>query len=215
LRETAPDLIERDQRLVVRLLDGEEAAFQELFDGHFPSLYRFALRRVAGDHGMAEDAVQSTLLRAVEKLETYRGEAPLLSWLYTICRREAYALLRRGGRGHESTLAEDSPEVRAVIDSLPASLASGPEAKLLDRDLKRLVEATLDALPPHYGDALDWKYLEGASVREIADRLGIGPKAAESLLTRARGAFRQVFSAMAGACAEIYLTQGRERGGAR
>jgi DNA-directed RNA polymerase specialized sigma24 family protein len=52
----------------------------------------------------------------------------------------------------------------------------------------------LDQLPTRYGDALEWKYGEGLSVKEIATRLGVGPKAAESLLTRARQAFRDAFA---------------------
>jgi DNA-directed RNA polymerase specialized sigma24 family protein len=55
----------------------------------------------------------------------------------------------------------------------------------------------LDHLSPHYGEegqALEWKYLDGLSVKEIAARLRLAPKAAESLLTRARRAFRDGFS---------------------
>jgi DNA-directed RNA polymerase specialized sigma24 family protein len=54
---------------------------------------------------------------------------------------------------------------------------------------------TLDALPRRYGDALEWKYVLGLTVEEIAGRLGLGPKAAASLLTRARQAFRDGFVA--------------------
>jgi DNA-directed RNA polymerase specialized sigma24 family protein len=59
-----------------------------------------------------------------------------------------------------------------------------------------LVRLTLDQLPARYGDALEWKYVEGLSVKEIAVRLGVGPKAAESLLTRARQAFRDAFATL-------------------
>jgi len=55
----------------------------------------------------------------------------------------------------------------------------------------------LDYLPAHYGSALEWKYLDDLSVREIAARLGMGEKAAESLLTRARRAFRDAFTSVA------------------
>ena len=48
----------------------------------------------------------------------------------------------------------------------------------------------MDVLPTRYGDVLEWKYIDGLPVQEIARRLAIGPKAAESLLTRAREAFR-------------------------
>ncbi len=55
---------------------------------------------------------------------------------------------------------------------------------------------TLDYLPRRYGDALEWKYIEGISVAEIGARLKIAPKAAESLLTRARSAFRDGFHSL-------------------
>ena len=57
---------------------------------------------------------------------------------------------------------------------------------------------TLDHLPGSYGDVLEWKYLQEMSVAEIAARLGVGYKAAESILTRARVAFREGFSLVAG-----------------
>ena len=60
------------------------------------------------------------------------------------------------------------------------------------------MQVTLDSLPLHYGDALEWKYLDGLSVVEIAARLGVSTKAAESRLTRAREAFRDGFSALGG-----------------
>jgi DNA-directed RNA polymerase specialized sigma24 family protein len=53
-----------------------------------------------------------------------------------------------------------------------------------------LVHAALDLLPPHYARALEWKYVDRLPVAEIAARLRLGAKAAESLLTRARRAFR-------------------------
>ena len=60
------------------------------------------------------------------------------------------------------------------------------------------MQLTLDHLPGRYGDVLEWKYMQELSVDEIADRLGVGYKAAESLLTRARAAFRDGFSFVAG-----------------
>jgi RNA polymerase sigma-70 factor (ECF subfamily) len=81
-----------------------------------------------------------------------------------------------------------------------ASLAStDPESEAGRRELSRLVQLTLDHLPGRYGQVLEWKYIQGLSVDEIAQRLGVGYKAAESLLTRARGAFRDAFALVAGA----------------
>ena len=78
--------------------------------------------------------------------------------------------------------------------------------------LHRVVEATLDALPGHYGEVLEWKYLDGHSVQEIASRLELGPKAAESLLTRAREAFRDAIEDLAGASDELTGPLGRSPG---
>ena len=56
--------------------------------------------------------------------------------------------------------------------------------------------ATASRMARHYGDILEWKYVDGLSVADIAARLGVGPKAAESLLTRARNAFREAILSM-------------------
>ncbi len=94
-------------------------------------------------------------------------------------------------------LPEDLADVRAAMESLAAA-GGGPEQSLRRKELMRLVRVALDHLPPHYGDALEWKYLDGLSVTEIGGRLEIGTKAAESMLTRARDAFRDAFAALCG-----------------
>jgi len=179
------------------MLAAEEAAFDQFFEDHFSRLYRFALPRVGQNADVAEEVVQVTLWKAVSKLRTYRGEAALFTWLCTICRREIAAHFERSGQRFEQVaLIEDSPEVRAALDSLAATLGDDPESRLSRKEIARLVQVTLDALPRAYGDALEWKYVQGLSVKEIAARLGLGLKAAESLLTRARQAFRDGFAAV-------------------
>ncbi|MEM7051650.1 MAG: sigma-70 family RNA polymerase sigma factor [Acidobacteriota bacterium] len=182
-----------DKILVQRMLAGQDPAFEEFFGHYFPSLYRFALTRLGGDADLAEEIVQASLCRAISKLVTYRGEAPLFSWLCTFCRREISATAPR--RRAAYPLIEDLPEVRAALESLIAAEGDGPEARLEAREVARFVQAVLDRLPRRYGQVLTWKYMQDRSVREIAARLGVGPKAAESLLTRARRAFRDSLNA--------------------
>ena len=184
-----------DRELVGRMLAGEEDAFDQFFRGHFSRLYRFALPRLDRDADAAEEVVQVTLCKAVSGLKSYRGESALFTWLCTICRREIAAHHARRGRRSESVgLIEDSPDVRAALDSLAAILGQDPESQLRREEVARLVQVTLDVLPRAYGDALEWKYVDGLSVKEIAARLNLGAKAAESLLTRARQAFRDGFA---------------------
>jgi len=186
-----------DRGLVGRMRAGDEAAFEQFFEGHFSRLYRFALARLNQDADAAEDVVQVTLCKAVAGLKSYRFESALFTWLCTICRHEIAAHYAHQGRRPEPiSLAEDSPEVRAALDSLAATHDGDPERQMQRQDVARLVQVTLDALPSSYGDALEWKYVHGLPVKEIAARLNLGMKAAESLLTRAREAFRGGFSAV-------------------
>lgn len=182
-----------DKQLVQRILGGDRAAFRLFFDDHFPRLFRFALVRVDRNEDLAEEVAQATLCQAMQKLATYRGEAPLFSWLCTFCRHELY---RRGRKRREVEGLEDTPELQAAIESLEAGEDSDPEACLQRTEVANLVQTTLDRLPTKYGNVLEWKYLKDESVDRIAGRLGVGAKAAESTLTRARGAFRDAFATL-------------------
>lgn len=186
-----------DMRLARRMLAGDEDAFEEFFEAHFPGLYRFALARVGGDEDAAEEVAQVTLCKAIAKMSTYRGEAILFTWLCTFCRHEISAFYRRRGQlAHQVDLVEDAPEVRAALESISAAFGEDPDRTLGRKEIGRLVQVALDRLPSRYGNALEWKYLDETPVKEIAERLGLSPKAAESLLTRARVAFREAFSAL-------------------
>lgn len=199
-----------DRALARRMLAGDEPAFNEFFDRHFRALYRFALSRLNQDEDAAEEVAQATICRAITKLGTYRGEAALFTWLCTFCRHEISAYYKRKGiTAVQVDLIEDLPEVRAALESLGTEL-DDPAAALDQKELGRLVQVTLDQLPGRYGNALEWKYLEEMSVKEIAARLDLSPKAAESLLTRAREAFRDGFRTLTGASISLTSRQRRQ-----
>ena len=71
--------------------------------------------------------------------------------------------------------------MRAALESLMVT-SDDPESALESKELSRLVQVALDQLHPRYGDALEWKYIHGFSVKEIASFMDITPKAAESVL---------------------------------
>jgi RNA polymerase sigma-70 factor, ECF subfamily len=187
-----------DLDLARRVLAGDESASEAFFADYFPRLYRFARIRLGGDDQAAEDVVQTTLIRAVRKLHTYRGEAALFTWLCTLCRREIGAWVHRTGRAGEVSLADDLPIVRAALEAAARTASADPEIEAGRRELAGLVQLTLDQLPGRYGYVLEWRYIQGLSVDEIASRLGAGYKATESLLTRARLAFREAFAVVGG-----------------
>ena len=187
----------RDKALVEQILAGDEEAFEGFFRTYFPRLFRFALVRLNQDQDAAEEVVQATLTRVIQKLATYRGEASLFTWLCTFCRHEISAFYKKTRRQPGRVeLVEEIPEIRAALESLIDSDGEYPDEALRRKEIGRLVRVTLDHLPPHYGDALEWKYIQGYSVKEIASMMEISAKAAESLLTRARSAFRDAFGSL-------------------
>jgi RNA polymerase sigma-70 factor, ECF subfamily len=207
------DEVHVDRAVARRIRGGDEAAFRDLFDRFFPRLYRFALVRLGGDRDTAQDIVQETFCNAIERLDSYRGEAALYTWFCQICRNAIADHYRRRQRGNERVvLLEDQPNVRAILDALAGPTDDEPDTGVWRQQIHRVVEATLDALPGHYAEVLEWKYLDGESVEEIARRLALGPKAAESLLTRARVAFRTAIADLAGASEELTGALGGSRG---
>ena len=189
-----------DRELVDRLLRADTRAFDEFFNEYYPKLYRFVKRRLPGDNAAAEDVAQGTLCRALESMHGYRGEAALFTWLCTLCRREMSLRWRHPQATAGAPLAEDDPQVRAALESLLSD--DDPLAAAGREQMRDTVRATLDYLPSTYADILEWKYVRDMSVADIAGRLGRSVKATESLLTRAREAFREAFAALRGDTAD-------------
>jgi RNA polymerase sigma-70 factor (ECF subfamily) len=183
-----------DRALVRRMLARDEAAFNRFFDAFFPRLFRFAMRRVE-NADVAEEIVQTTLVIAVGKLQTWRGEAALFTWLCTICRRELAAYWRRSARTPELRPFDDDPQIQHQLEALAADI-DGPDRSIERRQLSERVQIALDYLPGRYGDLLEWKYIDGLTVAEIAAKLESTPKAVESMLSRAREAFREAFATL-------------------
>ena len=187
-----------DRKLVKRLLTGDEQAFSRFYDENFFRLYRFALTRLSGDSEAATEVAQLTLSRALRKIQSYRGEAALFTWLCAICRNKLVDRSRRDSRYRQHiVLVEDRPEIQAAIDSFQAPVSEEPGDRYQKFEAARLIHVALDRLPPKYGDALEWKYIEGHSVREVAQRLGLSYQAAQSLLARARRAFQDIYGTLA------------------
>jgi RNA polymerase sigma-70 factor, ECF subfamily len=196
LSTTDARMASHDRDLARRLRAGDDSAFEEFFAEYFPRVYRFARVRLTGDADAAEEVAQATLIRALAKIGTYRGEAALFVWLCSFCRHEISVWFERSGKAIHVSLSDDSAETRAILDAIATLSGDDPEHEYERRELSRVVHVTLDHLPRRYKEALVGKYLEGASVEEIGCRLDLGYKAAESLLTRARQAFREGFAAM-------------------
>ena len=190
-----PTLHDVDLELVRRLHAGRAEAFAEFCALYLPRLYRYCLARLDNNYDLSQEVVQETVRRAFEHLKQYRGEASLTSWLFSICRNEIYASYKKAKRQPISKGTLDDLEVLATLESLSRDPET-PETRLRQKEVADRVHIVLDYLPEHYGQVLEWKYVEGLPVRQIAERLQVRRVAAESLLARARRAFREGYDAL-------------------
>lgn len=194
----------QDLELARRLLAGDRRAFDAFFADHFPRLYRFVLLRIEHDADASQDICQQVLDRAVRRLASYRGEASLFTWICQIARHELADHWERRARDRRRHVSYDQDaELRGILESLESDGASSPEAAQQRADLLLLIQTVLDHLPGRYGEVLEWKYVDDLEVNDIAERLATTQVAAESLLARARQAFRREFVALAGDLAGI------------
>jgi RNA polymerase sigma-70 factor (ECF subfamily) len=193
VRRSDPLPADREKELVRRMRAGEEGAFEAFAEHYIPGLYRFARRRLENDRELARELVQATVCRVIEKLDGYRAEAPLFTWLCACCRNEIAAHFRRAQRRPREVEMDESASETGYGGRFATSSSSGPEEQMIQMERGELVHAALDLLPANYARAVEWRYLEGLSVADIALRLSSSYKATESLLSRAREAFREVF----------------------
>lgn len=183
-----------DRDLAKQMTQGRDPAFRRFFARYFPRVYRFCCHRL--DEQAAEEVTQTVLINAIRNIATYRGEASLFTWLCQIARNEVAAHYRRAAAHANVVPMEDSEEIRAELESLGADPALGPDRAFDHGRSQALVQHVLDHLPGNYGQVLEWKYVEGYSVEEIAGRLETTAIAVQSMLARARGAFRKQYQAM-------------------
>jgi RNA polymerase sigma-70 factor (ECF subfamily) len=164
-----------DADLVLRLRQGDEAAFTDLFRAWQGPLYRFGLR-MTGREALAEDVVQETFLTVVTGASGFDpARGSFTGWLFGVARN---LLLRR--------LRSERPYLPMPEDAHEPQAPDDPHAALAERqDLQRLRAAVL-ALPEHYREALVLCGLSGVSYEDAAQALGCAVGTVRSRLSRGR-----------------------------
>lgn len=176
----APDDLDLARRAMAR----EAEAFRAIIRRHNQKLYRLA-RSIVRNDSEAEDIVQETYVTAFAHLESFRGEASLATWLSRIAINEALGRLRK--RRRQRALISDEPAGDAHIIPFPLNAVSDdPERTMAQRQILTLVEQATDALPDVYRTVFVARVIEGLSLEETADLLGIKPQTVKTRLHRAR-----------------------------
>jgi RNA polymerase sigma-70 factor, ECF subfamily len=180
-----------EAELVERARRGEEAAFRTIMERHNQRLYRLA-RTVVKDDSEAEDVVQESYLRAFSALSSFRQEASLSTWLTRITINEALGRKRKQrptiGLEHIDTIGRESGQ---IIPFPNMNSDTDPERSAAQREIRRLLEQSIDALPEAFRVVFVMRDVEELSIEETAASLGIRPETVKTRLHRARRLLRK------------------------
>jgi RNA polymerase sigma-70 factor, ECF subfamily len=161
--------------------DGDRRAFRQFYDEAMPEVYRFVHSRCGGDVAFAEDVTQEVFVAAVGAAR--RGGTELtVAWAIAVAKNKLIDHYRMQGR-----------EARSLTLHHQADMQAGPS---LDRAVIESVhvQRVLGRLPEPQRQAILLRYRDGLSVPEIAANLDRSVHAVESLLVRARDAFRRLYA---------------------
>lgn len=158
-----------------------------VFREYAPRIYALA-RRMLGNDADAEDVTQDVLLQVVRKLNTFRGESQLGTWLHrvTVNAALAHRAKRASRQKHETSEVEEATFDTAVLTSPVKRWHSSPEEPLLTAEQAEIIEKAIRQLPEPYRDVYVLADVEHLSNAEIAERLGLSVAAVKSRLHRAR-----------------------------
>jgi len=143
-------------------------SFAQVFDAHVETVYRYVHRRCQ-DHSLAEDVTQDVFMAAIRNTDD--PATITIGWLITVARNRLFDVLRRQTKYEEKL-------------QLVANNASRSEEVDIAERLR--VESALGVLPVHYRLVLTLHYMNGMTVRAIADELDQSLKSVEGIVTRAR-----------------------------
>ena len=179
-----------DAALVDFALHGHRDAFRHVMQRCNQRLYRLA-RGVLNDDAEAEDAVQESYARAFEKLDSFRGEASLLTWLSRIVLNEAYGRLRQRKRTVDVDQIETSQSEGGAVLTFPSRFGHEDPSAVAARDqIRRLMEQAIDGLPEPFRIVFVMREIEECTVDETATSLDLRPETVKTRLHRARRLLR-------------------------
>jgi RNA polymerase sigma-70 factor (ECF subfamily) len=180
-----------DAALVERAKLRDPLAFRTIMERHNQRLYRIA-RTILKDEADAEDVVQETYLRAFEGLSQFREEAMLSTWLTRIAINEALGRKRKRRATVGVEAIEAAQQESAQIIRFPImNDQTDPERSAAQREIRQLLERSIDALPEPFRVVFVMRDVEELSTEETAALLAIRPETVKTRLHRARRLLRQ------------------------
>ncbi len=186
---------EDDLLLVERLKKKDPAAMDRLVDLYGGRIYSLAMGLMK-NKADAEDVLQETLLQVFEKIDTFRQEAALSSWMYRIALNFSYMKIRKNKRNDYIPIEDFMPRFQKDgMHHRPVNnWAEKGETALLRKELQGLLKESIDSLPEKYRIILLLRDVEGFSTEEVVDMTDMTVSAVKSRLHRARLFLREKLS---------------------
>src|SRR5436190_7818166 len=178
-----------DTELIARAASGDARAFEALMRRYNRMLFRTA-RAILRDDAEAEDALQEAYLQAYRSLGSFRAEAKLSTWLARIVANEALMRLRKQTRRAE-IVPMQSADAREVEQVMASDTDNAPDTRAARAEMRRLLEAQIDALPEAYRTVFMLRAVEELSAEETATVLDLPPATVRTRLFRARSLLRE------------------------
>lgn len=176
-----------DVELLHGARQGDAEAWRTLYGRYLPFVWRQA-HALVGDAHAAEDITSEVMLALLRNIKNLESDVPKIGgWLRTVVRCKA--------ADYQRAVIRSRAKLAVAANRAPAndSDSHSPSAPLEVIETKHRVLLALDSLPERQRIVLEWKYLDGLSVRVMAERLGETEKAVEAVLYRARRDFRHLF----------------------
>lgn len=169
---------------VQALQEGDERAFRCLFEQERERLHRFVFK-IVGDEDEAKNIVQETFAEAYRQIGSFRGDAKVSTWLFSIARNLAYGILRKSKR-HNYLEHETIEYLSAQQDDARADAPEDVE----QTERKEIIHDAIEELPDHYQQIVRMRDLEERSTAETAEALGLTNVNVRVRLHRARKELR-------------------------
>jgi len=190
--QITPDV--SDPELVARARAGDLDAFEALTNRYEQRVYSLALRMLRHQQD-AEDVTQQTFLSALESLAGFRGDASFATWLLRIATHAALKIIRKR-KGLETVSLEEATEEADGYDTIPhpeyiADWRQSPEEMVRKNEIQRLLEDALANLDEKHRLVFLLRDVEGLSVKETAEALGLSEANTKVRLLRARLQLRE------------------------
>jgi RNA polymerase sigma-70 factor, ECF subfamily len=189
-----------DRQLIRRLQSGDGEAVRELEDRYGHRIFQMALRHMKNRED-AEEVAQDVLLKVYRKIDKFRGDAALSSWIYRITFNTAMSRLRthRAERAADvernRVLAQRNEDGGAPTPRHPADWSHMPDEELLRRQLRDAVANALPGLPEIYRVPVMLRDIEGLTTEEASTRLRVKDQTLKSRLHRGRVMLRRQLDA--------------------